>query len=234
MAMSLESDIEKYIDSLSDTPTYDEISKTIDKILVGLSETGKVKFGDDKQLGGTSLEIRVRLILNEIGFDVKKGRPGMEDLVVAAPSGATITAPLAIEVKSGNKENISRADLRQLDDWTFDLSDESNVRKHGISIPATNLSTLNILPTDTIKVQILNPSLHKGVLLYNGPIGKEFSSRPVQCYSQNEQQFIDERNFCIISLGVLLEYLWQFQSGSVSKDDLWHKIQTTTGMLESP
>jgi hypothetical protein len=60
--MSLDSDIEKYVDGLSNTPSYNDLMRHIERTLERLTEIGKVGFGDDKNLGGRALEIRVRLI----------------------------------------------------------------------------------------------------------------------------------------------------------------------------
>ena len=51
-----------------------------------LIEEGKLGFKPDYLLGGKTLEIRVMKVLQDMTFDVRPGRSGMEDFVVCPPA----------------------------------------------------------------------------------------------------------------------------------------------------
>jgi len=87
-----------------------------------LCDEGKVAPGEDPSLSGRPLEWRVQGILQTMRFCVRKGRECLEDLVVDPPPECAGSDPLVLEVKSSRKPCLARDDLRQLDDWVFDLS----------------------------------------------------------------------------------------------------------------
>lgn len=207
-----------------------DVLRDVGDVLGELAEAGVVSLGKDENLTGPSLEIRVLLLLQSIGWAAARGRRGLEDLLVPPPLGAKTQRPLVIEVKSDRKPHIQRDQLRQLDDWVFDLSQEERARKQGLG---GGLSTLALafhgmapLPPN------FHPSPHKGVLIFNGPVGVPFSQRTQSPLSNDERAFAVKRNFCVLSLARLLEAVASVQGGAVPAVELWEHFQRTEGEFE--
>lgn len=55
----------------NDTIYFEELKSWFDKKLEQLVNTGKIQFKDERFLGGSALEVRVRYILNTIGLHVE-------------------------------------------------------------------------------------------------------------------------------------------------------------------
>ena len=166
--------IENYVSSLPSLLRYDMMLKEIETILESLSETGALTLGHDKDLTGKALEIRIRLLFEKMGFDVVKGRSSMEDFIIKPPLDTQISDPLVLEVKSSQKPNLSRDNLRQLDDWVFDLSGEEKARKEGLG---GGVDPLAMVTQGLASRKKRHPTPHKGVLIFNGPVGIDFSVR---------------------------------------------------------
>lgn len=181
-----------------------------------------MNFGHDYALTEFGLECRVKEIFQGMGFQINSGREGMEDFVVSPPTGAKPDTPIVLEVKSSRKPNIGIDELRQLDDWVFDLSGEGRARKHGLG------GGYALVPFISPH---RHPSPHKGVLLFNGPIGTPFNQRLSTCINPNYDDFIEKRNFCIIPFNVLLSFLEHYQQNSSVKNHLWEQIHNTSGVL---
>jgi hypothetical protein len=224
--------IEGHVLSLPSPALYDDVLKKIVTILGSLSERGIIALGEDKNLTGKPLEIRTKLLFEKMDFDIYKGRPSLEDFIVRPPSGAQKSDPLVLEVKSSGKPHIRRDDLRQLDDWVFDLSGEEDARKEGLGGgPGKGLAMITHgLMSDKER----HPTPHKGVMVFNGPVGMDFSKRDRDGFDENDREFIEKRNFCIISLSVLIGYVDAFQKGTTTGLVLWETIHKTTGMLNGP
>jgi hypothetical protein len=208
---------------------YDECLKAAKDASDELAQQGLIRLGEDRNLGGWALEVRVKLLLTELGFDVQAGRPGLEDFIVPPPGGFTPDRPLVLEVKSGKASGPDREALRQLDDWVFDLSGEAEIRHgivryefygHGGSVMASPRAT--------------HPTPHKGVLIYNGPLGVPFHSRLPTWFEPDKEAFAQARNFCVVSLGRLLEWHGRVLVDASIKPVFWQEIHRTAGVLGPP
>lgn len=203
-------------------PLFSEIHKTFKSEVASLCNDGLVNFGHDYALTDFGLECRVKEIFQRMGFQISSGREGMEDFVVSAPVGAKPDEPVVLEVKSSRKPNIGIDELRQLDDWVFNLSGEERARKHGLGGGYAIVRLM--LPHR-------HPSPHKGAMLFNGPIGTPFNERPSKCINPNHEDFIEKRNFCIIPFSVLLSFFGEYQQNSSLNNHLWEQIHNTSGVL---
>lgn len=224
--------LQDYLPSCSSVPHYDDLLKEIKTALENLLEAGAIALGEDKDLTGTALEIRTRLLFEKLGFDIVRGRPHLEDFIVRPLSGAEFQDPLVLEVKSSKKPNVSRDDLRQLDDWVFDLSGEQKARKEGLGGEADAVA---IFTSGYFTSKKRHPTPHKGVMIFNGLAGKDFSERNrITYFDENDREFIEKRNFCIISLEVLIDYEKAFEKDKEMRVVFWERIHQTVGMLDSP
>ncbi len=210
--------------------SFDKLYEQFEDAIYGLVQKEVVHLKSDYQLGGRALEIRVRLILEGMRLIVRNGRNSTaEDWIVDVPSFALNSMPLVIEVKSGRKGvGPTQENLRQLDDWVFELSGEDKIRKRGYIKQDPNRSyktkgAIQPLPT--------HPSPHKGVFLYNGPLDTVFEQRKTPMLSPNEKQFAEKRSFCVISLNCLLSWSAACKESSEILKDFWHRVQACTGEL---
>ena len=203
-----------------------ELSQDIGGLLRELAETGTVSIGEDKNLTGESLEVRTSLLLKLAGFTVLPGRKQLEDFTVEAPSGAATTRPLVIEVKSDRKPYIQRDDLRQLDDWVFDLSQEDRARKHGLG---GGIDPLAVATSGLVSRRHQHPTPHKGILVFNGPVGMVFSERKFSPLSVDTLAFAIKRGFCVLPFGRLIDAVESVKDGRHSAHQLWEKLQSTEG-----
>jgi len=169
-----------------------------------LQQNGDLELGYDKDLTGISLELRVKQLFQEIDLNIIDGRPGQEDFVVIADHNSKHKDNIVIEVKSSRKPNIMIDDLRQLDDWVFDLSDEEKARKHGLG---GGFNALALATQGFISSPKRHPTPHKGLLVFNGPIGTPFEERNSSILSPNQIDFVQKRNFCVISINHLVTLL---------------------------
>ena len=204
------------------------LSRAIQQELRRLAEAGLLSLGSDKDLTGESLEVRVFLLLQAMGINVVRGRQGMEDFVAHPPDGATPNRPLVIEVKSDRKPTVQREDLRQLDDWVFDLSQEEIARKKGLG---GGLDTLAMVTNGLVSSTHHHPSPHKGVLIYNAPVGVPFDQRTSTSLSSDELAFVKKRNFCIVPINDLISIAKAIQQGQKDLLSTWKEIHETCGTL---
>lgn len=183
-------------------------------------------FENDHALRGRELEDRVAFLLREIGFVIEVGRPGMEDLLAHHIPEWLPKKPLAIEVKSSSKAQVSRGALRQLDDWVFDLSGEETIRK---GIVRYELAFRRSSPL--LAPRASHPTPHKGVLVYNGPVDVPFRARPESCLGANELAFARKRDLCVVTFAGLLEWSSASQTDGRAGARLWNAIHACQGML---
>ena len=139
-----------------------------------LQKNSQLNLGDDKDLAALSLEIRVQRLFESVEFDIRPGREGKEDFVIVARENDTPNNNLVVEVKSGKSGQIALMDLRQLDDWVFDLSGEEQARKHGLG---GNADVLALASAGMFTSKSHHPTPHKGVMIFNGPLGIPFPER---------------------------------------------------------
>ena len=207
---------------------YEELQCRFGRALDELVQRGTVRLGPDHELGGDGLTVRVRLVLEEMGLTVRVGREKLEDLVVSVPDFAEPSIPLVVKVKSGKQPGPSRTNLRQLDDWVFELSDESRVRKLGIQNQGHRR---NWLSKGAVQAAPIHPTPHKGVLLYNGPLGQPFEDRATSILNANETEFAIARSFCVISMPCLLSWALGCAESPNVLETFWSEVQSCMGEL---
>jgi len=216
-----------------ETPLFGEIYGIFKSEIASLCEEGIIVFGKDYTLSGFALECRVKNIFKELSFEIDKGREVMEDFVVKPPAEFEPLKPIVLEVKSSRKQHISRDQLRQLDDWVFALSGEQEARKYGLQgkggIDTLAFATNGLLTRKSRPRH--HPTPHKGVFIFNGPIGTPFNKRISNCLSPNDEDFVNSRDFCILPFGILLGYLEKYAIDSKVKKEFWEEIHGTSGLL---
>lgn len=196
----------------------------LDDYLRQLQQDGVLTLESDEKLSGFSLELRVQRAFEDAGFLISVGRPGMEDFVVERGAGDEPADNLVLEVKASRKSQPTLDDLRQLDDWVFDLSGEEIARKEGLG---GGLDSLAIATDGYYTETKRHPAPHKGVLVFNGPIGIPFDNRPRDILHPNQQVFAAKRNFCVIGLEQLLQVL------SNHREIAWNALHGTVGEYQS-
>jgi len=209
-------------------PYLDDIQKAMSDEIAALRTAGLISLGEDKNLADFSLELRVNEVFKIMGFSIQRGRSGMEDYVVVPMERTEPQRPLVIEVKSSRKPNIGRDELRQIDDWVFDLSGEELARKHGLG---GGRDTRALMTNGQFVSRKFHPTPHKGVLIFNGPIGIPFNERGASCLNKNDEDFVRKRNLCIIPFGVLVWYLGRFFINANVATEFWTLIHSTAGVL---
>lgn len=182
-----------------------------------LQKNGSLSLGDDKDLSAVPLEVRVLRLFESVEFDIKPGREGKEDFVITAKEDDIPKDNLVVEVKSGENRPIDLKDLRQLDDWVFDLSGKEQARKHGLSVG------FQIVPWGLGSSPRHHPTPHKGVMIFNGPVGTPFSDRSNSILHPNQRDFAHKRNFCVIGLEDLIGLIDQ------DRESLWTTLHSTVG-----
>jgi len=216
-----------------DAPFFGDIYRVFKTEVARLCEEGLVAFENDYTLSGFGLECRVKNLFKELNFEIQSGRDGFEDFIVKPPNGFEPSKPIVLEVKSSRRPNISRDQLRQLDDWVFELSGEQEARKHGLkgvggidplAIVSSGMLTRKSKPQH-------HPTPHKGVFVFNGPIGEPFEKRKSKCLSPNDEDFVDKRDFCVIPFDVLIDWLAKCKKDPEIKHGFWNKVHTTSGLL---
>ncbi|MFA5903590.1 MAG: hypothetical protein WC836_06605 [Desulfobacula sp.] len=222
------SNLESSISSVHEA-RYDEINQEVDSLLKRLYQAGKISLAEDFCLAGKALEVRVEKLLKSIGLQIREGRrENLEDFIVNPSTDFTTKIPLAIEVKSGKNQCISRDDLRQLDDWVFELSGEEDIRKRR---PPETKNTFYItagLPPgpDTH----LTP--HKGVFIFNGSIGTPFENRPTNCIHPNDIEFAKKRFFCVFKFQDIVEISLKVNERELELSKIWESIHNCSGLWE--
>ncbi|MBB1445090.1 hypothetical protein [Pseudoalteromonas sp. SG43-3] len=194
--------------------TIGEAEEFLRSNLEKLHETGELSLGNDKDLSGKPLELRVKELFKKAGFNIKNGRNGYEDFTISPDNNFSIQDSIVIEVKSSKNISPKLSDLRQLDDWVFNLSGEENARKHGLG--SSEQFTWSGGMTK-------HPTPHKGLFIFNGPIGHDFNERLNKFIHPSQLDFLNKRNFCAISLNKLVYLL------SGDKESAWNAIHETIG-----
>lgn len=227
----LKNNIRKYVSISGKKSKYDDVLKHIKGILDDLAESDEIALGNDKDLTGAPLEVRTKIIFEKMGFEIREGRLGLEDFVVQPPPNVQQNEPIVLEVKSSRKQNIDRDNLRQLDDWVFDLSGEEKARKEGLG---GGPDPMALASEGLLTSKKKHPFPHKGVMIFNGPIGEEFDARKADCINPNDVEFVVKRNFCIIPLPILIAYAKSYTKNVSIKETFLGCIHKTTGILDMP
>lgn len=213
------------------TNSYNDLLSSFKKLLDIMARDGRVDIGEDAKLTNGALEIRVKMLFEHAGMEVMDGRPGMEDLVVKPPENSGCYIPLAIEVKSKNKQSPLMDHLRQLDDYVFDLSREKEVRKRGLSKWNKPKSQIGGMSIGAIQPPHIHPDRHKGVFVFNGPLGVPFENRPENWIESNQKQFVEDRGFCLMSLEALITWAEACHDNADRLNQFWKNIYETNGIL---
>jgi hypothetical protein len=196
---------------------------------------GKLHMNNGYRLAADELVTWVQCTLKEMGLSARIGRPKLEDLVVDVPEFAADSCPWVVEVKSGAKVNPNIRNLRQLDDWVFDLSGERRIRRSSLELGKgkPNVSHRYI---GAIQPAAVHPTTHKGVLIYNGPVGMPLNQRPRPMLGknqgENELKFADVRSFCVISLPCLDSWATACAISPTALKEFWSSVQICMGELE--
>ncbi len=198
---------------------FSSAEKFVKEQLKSLQGSGDLTLGHDKDLMGVSLELRVKQLFKEAGFNISDGEIGKEDFIVFSKENDDIKDNLVIEVKSSRKPQPSLDNLRQLDDWVYYLSGEEQARKHGLG---GGLDPLAMAYRGICTSNRRHPTPHKGVFIFNGPVGVPFSERS-NILHQNHNEFVEKRNFCIIGINDLAELLRKDYQA------VWAKLHGTVG-----
>lgn len=185
-----------------------------------IHENGELGLGDDYKLTGISLELRVEQLFLNAGFKILQGRDGKEDFVVEPPADSKLKDSIVIEVKSARSPNLKLDNLRQLDDWVFDLSGEEKARKHGLG---KGIDPVAIATDGYITSNKKHPTPHKGILVFNGSIGTPFPERGDNILHHNQAEFVKKRNFCVIGINDLINLL------SKEMQESWSELHETVG-----
>ena len=223
-----------FISSISDIeePVFDEIVDTIEKELKKLYIEGKIILNDDYALQHAGIEIRVEKILMGMGFKMSPGRAkNLEDFIIEPHKHFSRQSPLVVEVKSGKDQYIHRDHLRQLDDWVFELSGEDKARKGDTLRGSSQVGWSHGKPVRMPK-PYKHPTPHKGVMVYNGPVGVMFKDRNKNCINPNDSEFVNKRSFCIIPFHILVRCFEKLLTNEIKPEELWEKTHKTSGLLE--
>jgi len=208
-----------------------DIQEVLSEFRVELNELLKdhiVSAGPDYKLGGEVLEYRVQYIFDKMGFQIELGPPRLYDAIVRPFEGLYPEKPIVVEVKSSGKVGPSREDLRQLDDWVFELSREEFARKEGLGGGCDSLAWASY---GVITKRHTHPNPHKGVLVFNGPIGQLFENRSENWLGEGEKEFAQKRDFCIISLECLISWYNGYQKDNSVNCNFWKVIHSISGIL---
>ena len=225
--LSIKENLEKVISQISN-PKVQDIEKIIFSILGEFAAEGKLSFGDEYSLKGKPLELRVKYIFRMMGFIVEDGRDGFEDAIVRYQKISQTLNPLVLEIKSSKSSSPNRDDLRQLDDYVFELSGEEKARKEGLG---GGIDTLSFASSGLLSQRHYHPSPHKGIFIFNGPTSTPFNKRPPNWIGNNEIEFAKKRNFCLLSFKTLIEVFEKYQQDVSISIRLWDKMHSTQGEL---
>lgn len=210
-------------------PKMGEVQKALDKELRELLRDGVVSPGPLCKLGGKDLEIYVRHIFDDMGFKVelKKCDESKWDGIIHPSKELKPRKPIVLEVKSCDKKSPKMDDLRQLDDWVFQLSGEEEARKK-------NLGGKVVTMVNGVGVALaqVHPTPHKGVMVFNGQLGVPFKGRESDWLESNQSEFVQLRDFCIISLECLICWYEQCKEDDIIVQDFWSNIHSTVGILQ--
>jgi len=206
--------------------------ENVSKEIENLYGEGLLLVEHDYMLTGTALEIRVKNLFSKMDYGIQNGRSGLEDFVIYPPTDTLRKEPIVVEVKSANKPSLTIADLRQIDDYVFDLSGEEIIRKRPPNNPNTFYLSAGLPPGPD-----RHPTPHKGVLIFNGPISIEFSKRGEtdNILHPNHLDFISKRNICVIPFKRLIDRQ-SLYDGAENKQkfqaEFWDQIFGTEGILK--
>ena len=229
-------DIRKELDSFKDkisNNSYNSLLKQFKKFIEIMAINGVVELGDDFKLKDDLLEIRVGLLFKYAGMEVIDVRyKKKQDFIIEPLKESGFYIPLVIEVKSSGKAWPKLDDLRQLDDWVFDLSGEKGIRKHGYKLWNKPRSKISGRAIGAVQPPLIHPERYKGVFVFNGPTNQPFKERSRDWVVAEQKQFVKDRGFCMISLESLIRWAEACHGDDGHLKLFWQKIYETNGILE--
>lgn len=234
--MAIIDDLEKVFDSQigsSDEVFLEDLKLWFDKKLESLVNKGKLRFKDDRYLGGLALEIRVRNSFSDIGFNVTQVNKIDCDGLLVPNNDFEIKNPIVFEIKSGKSLAPSRTELRQLDDYIFELSGEEKARKEGLGKEGIHYDPLaNLFGHNLVKgKKYFHPTPQKGCMIFNNVEGTHFLEPSIFELGFNELEFVKKRNICVMTFRTLLYLTSKVKHNELSLTEFWNMIQKTEGVL---
>jgi hypothetical protein len=218
----------------NDTIYFEELKSWFDKKLEQLVNTGKIQFKDERFLGGIALEVRVRYIFNTIGLNVEFDKSIDSDGIIQPNESVEIKKPIVLEIKSSKSNGPTRTELRQLDDYIFEVSGEEIARKEGLGRGGIYFDPLaGILGSGLTKgKKYFHPSPHKGLIIFNNTEGNHFKNSFTIDLGGNEIEFVKKRDICVLSFKDFLEITNQIKDKKMTLNQFWTLIHETTGLLK--
>ena len=208
-----------------ESPSYEAVDMAFKREMELLLKDGIVRLRPEHTLGKFALEYYVKDVFANLGFPVESGPLNLYDAIIKPMPGFSPNMPLVLEIKSSKEPSPTRNNLRQLDDWVFELSGEEIARKGKLKWRGDRLRARYANPT------VRHPTPHKGVMVFNGPIGQPFLDRSNNWLGENERIFAEKRYFCIMSLYCLISWHDKCIDNQSLIQDFWRIIQMTAGVM---
>jgi hypothetical protein len=224
----LDKELEKYKDI-----SFEDLESWFESKMEKLVNDGKIFYRNDEYLGGKALEIKVRHILKQIGFKIMFEKNIDSDGIIHHNDGFHLKKPIVLEIKSGKSNCPSRTQLRQLDDYIFELSGEEKARKEGLGETGLKYDPLQSIYGNNLKKQkkLYHPTPHKGLMIYNNTEGSFFKENFVFELGYNEKEFSVKRDICILSYKEFLELSKPIIENEMPLEYLWDLIHKTVGTI---
>jgi len=227
---SIDNFLDKELEKHNDI-SFEELESWFEKKMEILVNDGKIFYRNEEFLGGNALEIKVRHILKQIGFKITYEKNIDCDGIIRHNDDFKLKKPVVLEIKSGKSNSPSRTQLRQLDDYIFELSGEEKARKEGLGETGLKFDPLhNIYGHGLVKQKKLyHPSPHKGLMIYNNTEGTFFKDNFLFELGYNEKEFSIKRDICVLSYKEFLDFSTLIMKNEMQLEDLWNLIHKTSG-----
>lgn len=227
---SIENFLDKELEKHNDI-FFEDLQAWFERKLESLVNEGKIFYRNDEYLGGKALEIKVRYILKQIGFKITFEKNIDSDGIIKPNDTFKNKKPIVFEVKSGKTNSPSRTELRQLDDYIFELSGEEKARKEGLGESGFKYNPLQGLYGHGLekREKLFHPTPHKGLMIFNNTSGAFFKDNFLFELGFNESEFSNKRDICVLSYKELIDYSELVLDGKMMLEDLWNLIHETVG-----
>lgn len=202
---------------------------------------------DDYKLTDKELQCRIGELFSTLDCKVViEPRFVKDDLLIEPPTDWLPQIKIAVEAKGPkSKERLTTRDLRQLDDWVFDLSGEKDIRRRSLirwknpllreqDIGTPELGMTILETAGAVPYSPVHPSPVKGLLVFNGPTNKSFEDRSADWFPSNERKFAEIRSFCVLSLESLLRWVEACEYDDQLKQLFWLQLHETFGLCPDP
>ncbi len=227
---SIENFLDKELEKQNDI-SFEDLQSWFDKKMESLVNDGKIFYRNDEYLGGKALEIKVRHILKQMGFKITFDKNVDSDGIITPNDIFKIKKPIVIEIKSGKTNSPTRTELRQLDDYIFELSGEEKARKEGLGNSGLKYNPQHNLYGQGFEKQkkLFHPTPHKGLMIFNNTAGTLFNDNFHFELGFNEREFSNKRDICVLSYKELLDYSKLVLDNKMMLEDFWKLIHETVG-----